>query len=63
MILSETMFIEGRPIGKILTDAQTGSASFIPFDNRDTRLPNRQFANVTDCRKAVASAYRSGGNE
>ena len=56
MILSETLFIQGKPAGKVCTDTNIGQVTFKPIAGHK-RLAARKWKSMYACQKAVTKDY------
>ena len=56
MILRETIFIDGTPLGVIRRDDYSGEIAFSPH-NPPSKLPLREWKSVDELRAAVLEAY------
>jgi len=52
MILSETIFIEQKPVGVVLQDSDTGQVKFSPIQGKSP-LPEKRWRNVDELKQAV----------
>ena len=62
MILAETIFLDGTPVGVVRQDTLTSQIVFSPI-NSQSRLPSMEWKSVDELKVAVAKAYsqkRSG---
>ena len=60
MLLIETLFHRGKPIGKIRQDINADQVTFEPTDGHK-RLATRKWTSVTTCRQTVIKAYELQG--
>ena len=61
MLISETVFDRGRPLGRILWESNQGVARFQPADPEDERLQRlaaRTWPCPVKCREAVLGPQR-----
>ena len=56
MVLVETLFHRGEPIGKISQDLFAGEVRFIPNEGHK-RLAQRKWSSVNACQRAVLKHY------
>ena len=56
MVVIETMFIDGEPVGKVCEDLGRGLVTFIPKDG-NKRLARRKWKSVVSCQRAVIKTY------
>lgn len=56
MILSETLHVDGRPIGRLLVNSQSQDISFQAAE-LPSLLPDRPWGTVDELRAAVTAAY------
>jgi hypothetical protein len=57
MILIETIFINGRPIGKLQDDLHAGRVTFQPADG-DKRLATRTWRDVNTATRDIQNHYQ-----
>ena len=57
MILSETIFIEQRPVGIVHQDSKTGQVKFSPIQGKSP-LPDKRWRDVDELKRALFLAYR-----
>ena len=57
MILAETIFLEGAPIGVVRQDSNSGLIDFSPIDGKSP-LPQRQWKDVDELKLSVTESYR-----
>lgn len=57
MILSETIFVNGRPVGKLLKDIHAGRVTFQPADDNQ-RLAARTWCNVNTATRVIQNHYQ-----
>jgi hypothetical protein len=60
MVLVETFFIDGKPVGKIIENLNHDLITFEPRDG-NKHLSGRKWRSATDCRKAVIKTYTKEG--
>ena len=58
MVLIETLFHNGRPLGKIRQDLHRGIITFTPKEGH-TLLARRKWKSVTACQRAVITTYKN----
>ncbi len=56
MILTETIFLEGTPLGQIRQNSDTGQIAFLPIKGR-LQLPAKDWKSVDELKAAVFKAY------
>ena len=56
MIVTETLFHNGQPLGKISQDLFAGEVRFIPNEGHK-RLAGRKWSSVNACQRAVIKTY------
>ena len=59
MIISESIFKDRVPIGRIFSDTQTGLFAFSPTKGQSL-LPDREWRDVDELKRAIYEAYRQG---
>jgi hypothetical protein len=52
MLIRETLFFKGHPLGKICQNSNTGDVTFMPAKDSNS-LASRKWRTVRDCRRAV----------
>ena len=57
MILSETIFVSGRPVGKLLKDIHAGCVTFQPA-NDNKRLAARTWRSVNKATREIQNHYQ-----
>jgi hypothetical protein len=57
MILRETIFVDGRPVGKLLKDIHAGHVTFKPADD-NPRLASRTWRDVNEATRAIQNHYQ-----
>ena len=57
MLLSESLFYHGKPLGKICQNSNTGYVTFVPAKDPDS-LASRKWRTVNGCRRAVIKACK-----
>ncbi len=57
MILSETIFIERRPVGVVRQDSKTGQVIFSLIQGKSP-LPEKRWRNVDELKQALFRAYK-----
>jgi hypothetical protein len=57
MILSETIFIDHRPVGVVRHDSHTGQVKFSPIKGTSP-LPDKRWRDVDKLKQALFRAYR-----
>lgn len=60
MILSETQFLDGVPVGMVRQDTNTGQFAFSPIKGR-SRLPAKDWKSINELKAAVCEAYQKKG--
>lgn len=56
MILTETLYLAGKPIGVIRQNTNTRQIAFSPIEGK-SRLPEREWADIDELKAAVMKAY------
>ena len=56
MILVETIFFSGKPVGVIRRDDYSGEIAFSPIKGK-SRLPDREWASVDEIKVAIIKTY------
>lgn len=56
MILTETIQVDGKPVGKIIVDSNVREIAFTPHEGQ-SRLPEQRWENVEQLKQAVIKAY------
>ena len=56
MILTETIFVEGAPVGVVRQDINTRQIAFSPIEGR-SRLPAKDWKSMDELKEAVIAAY------
>lgn len=56
MILAETIFVGGAPVGVVRQDTNSRQIVFFPIDGKSP-LPNRPWKSVDELRAAVVAAF------
>jgi hypothetical protein len=56
VIISQTIFQNRQPIGRIFSDTSSGLFSFVPTKGA-SRLPDQRWADVDELKKAIHDAY------
>jgi len=59
MVLVETYFIGGQPVGRIHEDIMNGVVTFQPRDNVHLHLARRKWKSVTACQRAILKSYKN----
>ena len=59
MILTETVFHRGQPVGLMHRNSLTGRVSFQPVAGH-TRLARRRWKSAKACQRAVLKSYQQG---
>jgi hypothetical protein len=62
MILTETIFQNRQPIGRIFSDTNTGLFAFSPTSGHSP-LPDREWRDVDELKRAIFEAYGRAENE
>ena len=57
MLLSETLFFQGQPIGKVCENSNTGQVTFVPAISANN-LAKRKWTTVSGCKKVVLKIYQ-----
>jgi hypothetical protein len=57
MMISETVFVNTRPIGRILMETVSQEVTFFPTIS-PSRLPAKDYASIDEMRNAVIAAYQ-----
>jgi hypothetical protein len=60
MLLIETFFIAGEPVGKICQDIYKGAVTFAPKAG-NKHLARRKWKTVFSCQRAVIKSYTNEG--
>ena len=58
MMTSETIFVDGVPVGRIVIETQSQEIAFIPTIS-PSRLPAKDYASIDEMRNAVITAYQN----
>jgi hypothetical protein len=61
MLTSETIFVNGAPVGKIVIESQSQEIAFIPTIS-PSRLQAKDYASIDELRNAVIAAYRGSSS-
>ena len=56
MILTETIFVEGAPVGVVRQDINTRQIAFSPIEGQ-SRLPAKDWKSMDELKEAVIAAY------
>lgn len=57
MLTSETIFVDGVRVGRIVIDTNSQEIAFIPT-NTPSKLPMRDWESIDQLRNAVIAAYQ-----
>ena len=57
MMTSESIFIDGVPVGKIVIETQSQEIAFIPSIT-PSKLPAKDYSSIDELRNAVIIAYQ-----
>ncbi len=57
MMTSETIFVDGNPVGRIVIETQSQEIAFLPTIT-PSKLPMQDWASIDDLRNAVIFAYQ-----
>ena len=60
MLTSETIYVDGVPVGRIVIETQSQEIAFLPTIS-PSKLPTQDFSSLDDLRNAVISAYSKRG--
>ena len=58
MMTSETIYVKGDPVGRIVIDTNLQEIAFLPL-HTPSKLPMRDWESIDDLRNAVISAYQN----
>ncbi len=58
MMISETLHVEGKSVGRMIVDTNAKEVTFEPNEN-PTLVPDRNWNGVDELRQAVIQAYTS----
>ena len=58
MILVETIFVSGKPVGVVRRDDYSGEIAFSPIKGK-SRLPDREWKSVDELKQAVFREYKN----
>jgi hypothetical protein len=58
MHLTETIFIDDKPIGVVRQDSNTREIAFSPIEGQ-SRLPEREWASIDELKAAVIREYKN----
>ena len=59
MILRETIFVAGQPVGVVCQDDYSGEVAFTPIKGK-SRLLEREWTSVDEIKAAVIREYENG---
>ena len=59
MILRETIFVAGQPVGVVRRDDFSGEIAFSPH-KPPSKLPVQEWGDIDQLKKAVITAYEQG---
>ena len=58
MVLSETIYVNGFPVGRIVVETNSKEVAFLPGVT-PSKLPMQYWESIDDLRNAVISAYQN----
>lgn len=61
MKLTESLYVDGQPVGMIIQHSQSGAIAFIPKEGIEP-LPKRTWRSVDELKAAVIRAYTTKTN-
>lgn len=59
MKMAETVFVDGRPVGQIVQDGQSGAVDFVPGRRGDPK-PARPYNDLDDLKAQLRALYGRG---
>jgi len=62
MLTTETMFVDGRPVGRIVIETCSQEVAFVPTVT-PSKLPLQDWDSIDELRSTVIAVYQTKGND